>query len=143
MELLFIKKISLKQPSLSQIKIWHKKISLKLKTHKKWREASEVTLVFVSAVEGRRLNKSYRKKNYATDILSFAAVDKNSLGELVFCWPVVVRQAKEHGLSVGEEFLYLYIHGLLHLLGYDHEKNDKAARQMYRLQDRLFKELTN
>jgi probable rRNA maturation factor len=100
-----------------------------------------VTVVMVGAAEGRKLNRSFRRRDRPTDVMSFAPVETNSLGELVFCRPVVTRQAKEHRLGYRNELLYLFIHGVLHLLGYDHEKSDKAARVMYRLQDRIFEEL--
>ncbi len=86
----------------------------------------------------RRLNKTFRGKDYATDVLSFDATDPESLGELVLCPEVIQRQAKEHELSDFAEYAYMVLHGILHLLGYDHEKDDKAAREMYRLQDKIF-----
>lgn len=102
-----------------------------------------LTLVFVGEKEGRELNKRFRKKGYATDVLSFAPVEEKSLGELVFCWPVLKRQAMEHDLSLRDEFRYLLIHGILHLLGYDHENHDRQAKEMYRLQDNVFDILTS
>lgn len=129
---------------------------LKPRQRQKLRQAKEISLVFVNSRRMRELNRRFRGGDYATDVLSFAATAKAfsdcdrgslppfknlSLGELVFCVPVVKAQAKEHGLTVKDEFLYLLIHGLLHLLGYDHETNAKAAREMYRLQDQLFERL--
>ena len=97
----------------------------------------ELALVFLPESQAKALNLQYRKKNYATDVLSFQG-DGDSLGELVFCPEVVARQAGEHHLSFRDELTYMCLHGLLHLLGYDHEKDKAQARAMFRLQDRLF-----
>lgn len=128
----------------SWVRILHKKL-LRHLPQKKFnilKSASELTIVFVSTNEGRQLNKQFRKKNYATDVLSFSSVVPNSLGELVFCMPVLARQAGAHGLTLKEETLYMLIHGLLHLLGYDHEQSRSKARTMFKLQDELFAEMT-
>lgn len=102
----------------------------------------EITLVFLNDKEARALNKKYRGKNYATDVLSFSAEgDPGSLGELVICPSVISRQAREHGLLVREELGYMVLHGFLHLLGYDHETNEREAREMFALQDELFERL--
>ncbi len=114
---------------------------LPLRERKKLRDAPHVTCVFVGQAYGRRLNREFRGLDYATDVLSFAPIEANYLGELVFCEPVLKRQAREHKISEAEEFQYLLIHGLLHLLGYDHEKSDKEASRMYRLQDSIFDQL--
>jgi probable rRNA maturation factor len=141
MNLQIIKKCPISKPSAKQIRLWHKKVSHTLKKLKKWQNAHEVTLVLVAALEGKKLNRKFRNKNYATDVLSFAPTEAGSLGEIVICIPIIKKQARAHGLRVEDEFLYMYIHGLLHLLGYEHEKNDKQARRMYRLQDQLFEDL--
>jgi probable rRNA maturation factor len=108
------------------------------KKHAQLRKPYELVLVFVSANEVARLNKKYRQKRGPTDVLSFAATDPDSLGELVLCPQVIRRQAQENGWSEFNEFAYMVLHGVLHLLGYDHEKDDKNARQMYRLQDTIY-----
>jgi rRNA maturation RNase YbeY len=101
-----------------------------------------LTVVFMDQAQAKKLNKKYRGKNYATDILSFAPEAKGQgLGELVLCESVLRRQAKEHKLSFNEEMDYLLIHGFLHLLGYDHEKSRKEEVKMMRLQDKLFEKL--
>jgi probable rRNA maturation factor len=111
---------------------------LPLKPRHLLRRRSQLVLVFVDRSEGQALNLTYRKKNYATDVLSFAPIEDDFLGELVFCTPVLVNQSREHGLSLEDELIYMLIHGLLHLLGYEHEKNKAQARQMFRLQDQIF-----
>ena len=77
-------------------------------------------IIFLKAPEAKKLNKKFRNKNYATDILSFAG-DQELFGELVICPQVLEKQAKEHGHSFRAELGYMLIHGVLHLLGYDHE----------------------
>lgn len=107
---------------------------------KNWRSKTLV-LVFVGQKSMRQLNKEFRKKDYATDVLSFAASEPGVMGELVICPQVISRQAREHGLLVREELGYMILHGFLHLLGFDHEKSKKEAQRMFRLQDRLFEKL--
>lgn len=101
----------------------------------------ELTLVFMDAKPAQKLNKTYRNKNYATDVLSFAGDGVTGLGELVICPQVISRQAKEHKLSVWQELGYMVIHGVLHLLEYDHEKSARDAQIMFDLQDDLFEYL--
>lgn len=99
---------------------------------------SRVRIVFVDESAGRKMNTRFRGKKRATDVLSFAAIEPGFLGELVLCRPVLKRQCKSHGLSFREETGYLVLHGLLHLLGFEHEKGGPAARRMFRLQDEIF-----
>ncbi len=97
----------------------------------------ELVLVFVDPREMRRLNRQYRQKDYATDVLSFAPAEAQSVGELVLCLPVLMRQAKRTGLSARGELGYMIVHGVLHLLGYDHEDRKDELR-MFALQDQIF-----
>ena len=102
----------------------------------------ELVIAFVDEKRARALNKEFRGKDYATDVLSFDAMEPGSLGELVICPKVIAKQAKEHGLLVREELGYMVLHGFLHLLGYDHENvSEKKARAMFALQDALFEKL--
>jgi probable rRNA maturation factor len=103
----------------------------------------ELTIVFLDVTAARKINKAYRKKDYATDILSFEGETPNELGELVICPQVLQKQAKEHDLSFKAELSYMLIHGVLHLLGYDHEKSKKEAKKMFDIQDQLFDRLRN
>lgn len=112
-----------------------------LKNRKNLRR-TEISLVFLSALKMKKINNEFRQKNYPTDVLSFASVSPESLGELIFCSVVLKRQSLQHKHSFNHEFLYMLIHGILHLLGYDHEKSKKEALNMFRLQDRLFSQLT-
>ena len=102
---------------------------------------SIATIIIVGKAEGRAINKKFRKKNYATDVISFHGNLEEpvpSLGELVVCDDVLQRQAQEHELSWSEEFTYLVIHGILHLIGFTHESGGLGAKLMYQLQDRAF-----
>lgn len=105
-------------------------------------KGKELTVVFLSKPAARKLNRQFRGRNYATDVLSFPANDENSMGDLVICPEVIQAQAKEHQLSVQHELGYMVLHGLLHLLGYDHEASKSEAKRMFTLQDRLFGQLT-
>ena len=98
----------------------------------------ELTVVFVGTDQIQQLNKEFRGKDSPTDILSFAPVEEKSLGELIVCVEIIEKQAVEHDLSLVQEYCYMLIHGVLHLLGYDHEKDDTEAERMYLLQDNLF-----
>ncbi len=117
------------QKILRELDLWlRRRLSLK----------KSVVCVFVGLAQGRRLNLEFRGRKYATDVLSFAPVEDGSLGELVFCYDVIRKQAVEHQLSFRDELAYMYIHGVLHLLGHDHEKSSSAAKKMFALQDDLF-----
>jgi len=105
----------------------------------------EVSVALVSDLQGRRLNKTYRRRDYATDVLSFPAgslqPDPTSrlpspafLGDIVIARGVARRQAREAGHSELTEIRALALHGLLHLLGYDHECDHG---EMERLEGRL------
>lgn len=99
----------------------------------------ELTIVFLDPKAAQSLNFQYRKKDYATDVLSF--LQETGWGDLVICPEVLRRQAKEHGLTFREELGYMVIHGMLHLLGYDHEVSEADAKIMFRIQDRIFARL--
>jgi len=101
----------------------------------------ELTVVLLSPQQMKEINFQYRKKNKPTDILSFAALEEASLGELLLCPAVLKKQAKEHRHSLEAETFYMLIHGLLHLLGYDHEASAQEEKLMFRIQDHCFKTL--
>jgi probable rRNA maturation factor len=94
----------------------------------------EVVVALVSDARVRLLNARYRAKNSPTDVLSFAAEEPGFLGEIVIASGVARRQALEAGHPVQVELRVLALHGLLHLLGYDHERDDgRMARVERRL----------
>lgn len=107
----------------------------KMKIHQE-----SLTVVFLDSAAAKKMNQKFRGKNYATDVLSFAG-DQESLGELIMCPQVLTKQAKEHGHSFKAELGYMLIHGVLHLLGYDHEKSKKEATVMFQIQDQVFDRL--
>ena len=102
----------------------------------------ELTLVFLDKKPAQKINKEFRGKDYATDVLSFDSMDPSSLGELVLCPEVLKKQAKEHGLTFQKELGYMLLHGILHLLGYDHETSEEDAKEMFGIQDMIFEKLT-
>ena len=96
------------------------------------RATAEVAIRLVDEEESRALNRSWRKKDYPTNVLSFpaglpAGVPLPLLGELVICAPLVVREAAEQGKSPEAHWAHLTVHGSLHLLGYNHESEAQAA----------------
>ena len=101
-----------------------------------------LTIALVPDAHIQALNRRYRKKNVATDVLSFPGrpdlqVGPNYLGDIVIATGVATRQAREAGHSVQTEIRILALHGLLHLLGYDHERDDgRMARLERRLREK-------
>jgi probable rRNA maturation factor len=98
------------------------------------REA-DVAIRIVGSAEGRALNRHYRGKDYATNVLSFPAELPEGLpeefhmpllGDLVICAPVVAREAREQGKLPAAHYAHLTVHGVLHLLGCDHEDEREA-----------------
>jgi len=81
-----------------------------------------VTLRIVGEREGRMLNRTFRRKNRATNVLTFES------GDVVLCHPVIQREARAQGKSVAHHYAHLVVHGCLHLRGYDHEKKRDAER---------------
>ena len=91
----------------------------------------QITVRLVDAEEGQELNRDYRGKDYATNVLSFPYdVEPVVCGDLVLCAPVVAREAAEQGKALDAHYAHLIVHGLLHLQGYDHELGEAQARQM-------------
>jgi probable rRNA maturation factor len=123
------------------ISSWTKLIYKNLKKQKILKLEKDLIVVFVTTAKMKKLNSQFRGKNKPTDILSFEPIEESSLGELVHCLPVLKKQSKEHDLSLNHEIGYMLIHGVLHLLGYDHEKSQKAANKMFQIQDALFDKL--
>lgn len=92
--------------------------------------AGEVTIRLVDADEGQELNKEYRGKDYATNVLSFPYESEPVvMGDLVICPTVVAREATEQNKPLDAHYAHLTVHGMLHLQGWDHE-NDEDAQAM-------------
>ena len=105
---------------------------------------ADLAIRVVDTREGRSLNRHYRGKDYATNVLSFPAemaegvklpkgVQMPLLGDLVICAPVVAREAKEQGKALNDHYAHLTVHGALHLLGWDHE-DERDAECMEQLE---------
>jgi len=100
-----------------------------------------LTLRIVDEVEGRDLNKAYRGRDYATNVLTFVYDDTVPLsGDVVICAPVVEREAAEQGMDLLSHYAHLAVHAALHLQGYDHE-NDADAEEMESLETALMLKL--
>ncbi|WP_133499537.1 rRNA maturation RNase YbeY [Cognatilysobacter terrigena] len=96
---------------------------------------ASLAIRIVAPDEGRKLNRTYRGKDYATNVLSFPAerpqglpddVELPDLGDLVICADVVAREAAEQGKKPADHYAHLTVHGVLHLLGWDHQEDDEA-----------------
>lgn len=118
---------------------------------RKWASAAlqrdaEITVRIVDEEEGRTLNREYRQKDYATNVLTFVydedfgIPDMPLTGDLVLCVPVVSREAQEQHVSVEAHYAHLIVHGVLHLQGYDHE-NDADAEEMEALESEIVMKL--
>jgi probable rRNA maturation factor len=89
----------------------------------------QMALRIVNEAEGRELNKGFRGKDYATNVLTFVYDDADTLyGDVVICAPVVAREAKEQGKDLLAHYAHLTLHAALHLQGYDHEKTRDAEK---------------
>lgn len=115
-----------------------KEIIAKTFSYENRNESYETSLSLVTAEEIRKLNKQFRNKDQATDVLSFPTDDRfqpeeeKMLGDIVISTEAVIEQAKEYNHSIERELAYLFLHGLLHLLGYDHlvEEEKKEMRKV-------------
>lgn len=99
---------------------------------KKWAQAAleadaEVALRIVDEAEGRELNRDYRGKDYATNVLTFPLADDPILmGDIVLCHAVVEKEAQEQNKPLEAHYAHLVVHGMLHMQGYDHETDEEA-----------------
>lgn len=103
-------------------------------------EDADVTLRLVDEEEGRALNRDYRGKDYATNVLTFPLNDEPLMGDIVLCAPVVAKEAQEQEKSLDAHFAHLVVHGMLHLQGYDHE-TDGDAEEMEQLETQILNKL--
>ena len=99
----------------------------------------EVSIAFVGEKKMRDLNKIYRNKDYVTDVLSFDG-EGSYLGEVIINWQQIKRQAKKLGKKNEDELIFILIHGLLHLIGYD-DKSEKDKEGMIELGEEIIKKL--
>ena len=113
------------------------------------RDNAELSILLTDNAGIQKLNKRYLKKDRPTDVLSFPMWDFNSeprtpnspliLGDIVISVETAKIQAKENGVTLNQEMARLLIHGILHLLGFDHEKGRKEALRMKKEEERLLK----
>lgn len=91
-------------------------------------QPAEIVLRLVDATEGRALNRDFRGKDYATNVLTFVYDDTQPLtGDIVLCAPVIDEEAIQQHKSLLAHYAHLTVHGVLHLQGYDHIEDDEAA----------------
>ena len=92
---------------------------------------AEITVRIVGLDEGRALNHSYRKKDYATNVLTFDYTQSPVvMADLVLCAPVIAKEAKAQGKTLAAHYAHLLVHGTLHAQGWDHETSLKDAHAM-------------
>lgn len=98
--------------------------------HKEKRKYNDLSVVFVTLQRMRQLNRVYRGKDKPTNVLSFPG-GKEALGEIVLCPSVIAKDALEYRISFQRAVSWMFVHGLLHLLGYDHKtsKDEKTMTQ--------------
>jgi probable rRNA maturation factor len=120
-------------PSLAQVRRW---VRAALKV------PAEITVRIVGAAEARQLNRRYRGRDYATNVLSFPYALSRGLvqGDIVLCYPVIAREALAQGKSLNAHFAHLVVHGLLHLQGHRHAGRREAAH-METLEKKLLAKL--
>jgi len=128
-------------------------LDIKLKTQKIMKHLDcldqEISILFMKDVDIRQLNKEFRNVDKATDVLSFpqnpddglSFPGKKILGDIAISLDKAKFQAKEHDLAFKEEIILLLIHGILHLLGYDHEISEQEEIKMRNKTRELFKEI--
>ncbi len=131
-------------PSAEQFALWlNKAIALTPKPIAKTQQ--ELTIRVVSEAESQTLNHQYRYKNKPTNVLSFPpskipGFELDSLGDLAICAAVVAKEAKQQHLQINAHWAHMLVHGLLHLLGYDHV-NEADAANMEQLEAIILKQL--
>ena len=119
-------------PSAAEFRKWARAAS---------RGRTRLTVRLVDSAEGARLNREYRGRDYATNVLTFVLRETPPYeGDLALCAPVVRREAREQSKDLKAHYAHLTVHGVLHLRGYDHEDDDDA-REMERLEARILKKL--
>ncbi len=105
-------------------------------------ESAEITVRIVDAEEGQALNASYRKKDYATNVLTFDySAAPNVAADLVLCAPVVAQEAKENKKTLATHYAHLLVHGALHAQGFDHETSDADADVMEALEIQILADM--
>lgn len=129
------------------------RMAAELVTRGEGRVKEELSVAFIGQKRMRQLNKIYRGKNQSTDVLAFPAEGvhqkqfygkKRSTGEVIISLPDIKKNSKRFNVLFEEELIRIVVHGILHLLGYDHEKTKREAKRMFDKQEyylTLIKEL--
>jgi probable rRNA maturation factor len=120
--------------------LWLKKLEAII--GKKFKLKQAISLALVSELEIKNLNRVYRHKNKVTDVLSFNIDSAAILGEVVICLSVAKSQAEANKKSLSAELKLLTTHGILHLLGFDHEKSDAEYQKQEQMQNKILAELS-
>ena len=103
---------------------------------------AEITVRIVGQEEGQALNRDYRGKDYATNVLTFDYTQEPVVtADLVLCAPVVAREAQENGKTLQAHYVHLLVHGTLHAQGWDHETSDEDAQEMEAYEIEILAEL--
>ncbi len=128
-------------PSLTQLTQWVDCVF----AHHPDDQRLEVTIRFVDELESQTLNRDYRGKDKTTNVLSFPfesppGVELPLLGDLVICHAVVAQEAAEQGKPIEHHYAHMVVHGILHLMGYDH-MDDQEAEEMEQFERELLAEL--
>ena len=110
------------------------------------RSEAELSILITDDEEIRTLNRNYRSVDSPTDVLSFSQVEWDGpviapqlLGDVVISWETAQSQARDLGHTLAEEMKRLLVHGILHLLGYDHEKDEEAAGLMMEMEEKYLR----
>lgn len=107
------------------------------------KDEAELSLLLTDNDNIRSLNRDYRNKDYPTDVLSFPMEEDDMLGDIAISADKAAEQAHEAGIALERETAFLYIHGFLHLLGFDHETSDEDEKEMFALQESILKKLVD
>ncbi|WP_374695940.1 rRNA maturation RNase YbeY [Spiroplasma endosymbiont of Polydrusus formosus] len=127
------------------------KIFHKIKTTLEITEPLELSLIIVDDQKQLKLNRQYRQKNYVADVITFALEEESkvdlfkliglrSLGDIFICYEKALAQAAEYNHSPQREFAFLFTHGMLHILGYDHQTSPDE-KKMFNLQRKVLNDL--
>ncbi|HNR79321.1 MAG TPA: rRNA maturation RNase YbeY [Mesotoga infera] len=105
-------------------------------------EIGSLNILLTDDAEITSINKQFRNKEESTDILSFGyGLEEEPIGDIVISLERIAEQSQEFGNSFEEELLYITIHGVLHVLGYNHEGDDTEDEEIFLLQKKYFREL--
>ncbi len=134
-----------KTVSIEFLKKWIHKIVKELKSEKIKTQflKKKLIIAFITEKKMKELNRVLRHKNKATDVLSFSSNEHCNpyIGELALCPIFISKKARRNKTSVREETAYIVLHGILHLLGYEHEKSEREEQKMFYLQDKIYYKL--